>query len=157
MTRAYDVIRNRRVIDTVFSDAAGRTKADREDDQRRSLINHDGYAPDIRVRERPQPRTIATTTGRRAPCPADVPRCEGCPHARHYGRSCETGCPCRRGALLTPADPVLPAIYAQPGYVHSYRDQAGNVATCETSTGREPMTRDPRAETCPPSQREARR
>lgn len=44
--QAFDVIRNGKVIDTVF--ATGYT----EDEMYRSLVNHDGYPADIVVKER---------------------------------------------------------------------------------------------------------
>lgn len=51
---AYDVYLGRRNIDTVFYGQmpSGSNRAEREDDVRRSLVNHDGYDPDIVVRER---------------------------------------------------------------------------------------------------------
>ncbi len=51
ITRAYNVRLHGRLIDTVFAVASGRNRDEREDDQRRSLITHDGYDPAITVRE----------------------------------------------------------------------------------------------------------
>ena len=51
ITRAYHVRLHGRLIDTVFAVASGRNRDEREDDQRRSLITHDGYDPAITVRE----------------------------------------------------------------------------------------------------------
>ena len=55
--RAYDVLLRKRIIDTVFATLPERTREDREDSVRRSLIGHDGYDPGIKVSERPENRT----------------------------------------------------------------------------------------------------
>jgi hypothetical protein len=51
---AYDVYLGRKNIDTVFygSKPSGSNRIERQEDVRRSLINHDGYDSDIVVRER---------------------------------------------------------------------------------------------------------
>lgn len=50
MTRAFDVFRNGKEIDTIFyADIDSIT----EEDVKRSLVNHDGYPADIIVREVP--------------------------------------------------------------------------------------------------------
>ena len=58
--KAYDVLLRNRIIDTVFATLPERTRADREDSVKRSLIEHDGYDPGINVRERPENRTALT-------------------------------------------------------------------------------------------------
>jgi hypothetical protein len=50
---AFDVILHGKNIDTVFHSGMTGTKADMEDDVYRSLVNHDGYDPGIKVRRRP--------------------------------------------------------------------------------------------------------
>lgn len=52
-SKAYDVYLNRKNIDTVFGSYGNiKTKKEREDHVRRSLIDHDGYDSEIKVRER---------------------------------------------------------------------------------------------------------
>lgn len=52
-SKAYDVILNRRKIDTVYGSYGNfRTKKDREEHVRQMLINHDGMDSNIKVRER---------------------------------------------------------------------------------------------------------
>ncbi len=48
-SKAFDVFLNRKKIDTVFYSASDKSTAD---DVKRSLVNHDGYDPDINVRKR---------------------------------------------------------------------------------------------------------
>lgn len=50
-TRAYNVYLNGRLIETVWQHASGRNKAERQDDVKRSLVDHDGYDSDIKVVE----------------------------------------------------------------------------------------------------------
>lgn len=49
--KAYDVFLNRKNIDTVFYNATGKNKKERQEDVKQSLINHDGYNYNINVRE----------------------------------------------------------------------------------------------------------
>ena len=50
--RAYDVYLLGRLIDTLFEARDFKTRAERAEEVRKSLINHDGYSPLILVRER---------------------------------------------------------------------------------------------------------
>lgn len=68
---ACDVYQCRKLIDTVFfTPSKGQTKAEIAEEVRRSLVNHDGYAPDIAVR-----------VSRRLPRPATVTHPPKGPHA----------------------------------------------------------------------------
>jgi hypothetical protein len=49
--RSYNVRLGDKVIDTVFNDAVGKNRAERESDVKRGLVNHDGYDPAIKVTE----------------------------------------------------------------------------------------------------------
>lgn len=47
--QAFNVYLNRKCIDTVFYSSLNGTRKEREDSVKHSLINHDGYDPNIRV------------------------------------------------------------------------------------------------------------
>lgn len=47
--KAFNVWLGNKMIDTVFFDAGGKTIAEKIDYVKRSLINHDGYNPGIKV------------------------------------------------------------------------------------------------------------
>jgi len=48
---AYNVYLRKRLIDTVFQDSPYKTRAERERDVYNSLVNHDGYNSEIKVKE----------------------------------------------------------------------------------------------------------
>lgn len=50
--RVYDVYLRGKLIDTVFAQYGESSKVDREEEMKRSLVNHDGYNPIINVYER---------------------------------------------------------------------------------------------------------
>ena len=49
--RAYKVTLNRKEIDTVFYTGNEKTRAEREEEVKDGLVNHDGYDAGIKVRE----------------------------------------------------------------------------------------------------------
>lgn len=59
---AFDVILNGKNIDTVFHSQMSGTKAEMEDDVKRSLVGHDGYDPSIKVRRVPMKKNPVGAT-----------------------------------------------------------------------------------------------
>lgn len=49
--RRYKVTLNRKEIDIITHVGTEKNRAEREDNVKRGLVNHDGYDPDIKVRE----------------------------------------------------------------------------------------------------------